>query len=207
MGIASLHPSDVQYERDMSAPARPSRIPHADKAAALALTPVSRETEARLDRYVELLVAVAGQDQSGRAIDPPASLDPARRRFAAAAGPRAGGQDLGRSRQRRRLSRRGAGLRAGRDAGRHGPSGRAQRQEGGLSARGGARNLLRQATVHLAGIGDNVDRIGDRRRLRHRAGAGSATSAYRFRGTACESGRQSLVSQGPRCRGRIDRSH
>src|SRR3954452_14312266 len=28
----------------------------ADKAAALALTPVSRETEARLDRYVELLL-------------------------------------------------------------------------------------------------------------------------------------------------------
>src|SRR6195952_5911099 len=28
-----------------------------DKAAALALTPVSRETEARLDRYVELLLA------------------------------------------------------------------------------------------------------------------------------------------------------
>src|SRR4030088_3549373 len=28
----------------------------ADKAAALALTPVSRETEARLDRYIELLV-------------------------------------------------------------------------------------------------------------------------------------------------------
>ncbi|HEY3794313.1 MAG TPA: RsmG family class I SAM-dependent methyltransferase, partial [Bradyrhizobium sp.] len=27
-----------------------------DKAAALALTPVSRETEARLDRYVSLLV-------------------------------------------------------------------------------------------------------------------------------------------------------
>jgi 16S rRNA (guanine527-N7)-methyltransferase len=26
-----------------------------DKAAALALTPVSRETEARLDRYVDLL--------------------------------------------------------------------------------------------------------------------------------------------------------
>src|ERR1700716_3871704 len=28
----------------------------ADKAAALALTPVSRETEARLDRYIELLL-------------------------------------------------------------------------------------------------------------------------------------------------------
>ena len=32
-----------------------SPIDEADKAAALALTPVSRETEARLDRYVELL--------------------------------------------------------------------------------------------------------------------------------------------------------
>lgn len=31
-------------------------IPASDKAAALALTPVSRETEARLDRYVDLLV-------------------------------------------------------------------------------------------------------------------------------------------------------
>lgn len=31
-------------------------IPASDKAAALALTPVSRETEARLDRYVSLLV-------------------------------------------------------------------------------------------------------------------------------------------------------
>src|SRR5712675_42682 len=38
--------------------AEPSRSPilPTDKAAALALTPVSRETEARLDRYVELLV-------------------------------------------------------------------------------------------------------------------------------------------------------
>jgi 16S rRNA (guanine527-N7)-methyltransferase len=31
-------------------------IPTSDKAAALALTPVSRETEARLDRYVDLLL-------------------------------------------------------------------------------------------------------------------------------------------------------
>lgn len=35
----------------------PISIPAADKAAALALTPVSRETEARLDRYVDLLMA------------------------------------------------------------------------------------------------------------------------------------------------------
>lgn len=39
------------------AKAAPISIPAADKAAALALTPVSRETEARLDRYVDLLVA------------------------------------------------------------------------------------------------------------------------------------------------------
>ncbi|EKS34685.1 16S rRNA (guanine(527)-N(7))-methyltransferase RsmG [Afipia broomeae] len=40
----------------MAKPA-PISIPASDKAAALALTPVSRETEARLDRYVDLLVA------------------------------------------------------------------------------------------------------------------------------------------------------
>jgi 16S rRNA (guanine527-N7)-methyltransferase len=34
----------------------PSSISSADKAAALSLTPVSRETEARLDRYVDLLL-------------------------------------------------------------------------------------------------------------------------------------------------------
>jgi 16S rRNA (guanine527-N7)-methyltransferase len=39
----------------MAKPALAS-IPASDKAAALALTPVSRETEARLDRYVRLLV-------------------------------------------------------------------------------------------------------------------------------------------------------
>jgi 16S rRNA (guanine527-N7)-methyltransferase len=33
-----------------------SPIPESDKAAALALTPVSRETEARLDRYIDLLL-------------------------------------------------------------------------------------------------------------------------------------------------------
>src|ERR1700676_1571317 len=40
-------------QRPQQAPA-PSMLT-ADKAAGLALTPVSRETEARLDRYVELL--------------------------------------------------------------------------------------------------------------------------------------------------------
>jgi 16S rRNA (guanine527-N7)-methyltransferase len=35
---------------------KPSQIPLSDKAAALKLTPVSRETEARLDAYVDLLM-------------------------------------------------------------------------------------------------------------------------------------------------------
>src|SRR6266481_8994134 len=42
----------------MARPTEQSRSPilASDKAAALALTPVSHETEARLDRYVDLLV-------------------------------------------------------------------------------------------------------------------------------------------------------
>ena len=44
-------------ERMPKAASQPkSPILPADKAAALALTPVSRETEARLDTYVELLL-------------------------------------------------------------------------------------------------------------------------------------------------------
>ena len=129
-----------------------------DKAAALALTPVSRETEARLDRYVALARGVAGQDQSGRALDASESLDPAHRRFAPASRSGSVGESLGRPRQRRRLSRRGAGLRTGGDAGRDGPSGRAQRQEGRLPARSDSRHGL-AGTVHLAEIGDTVDRI------------------------------------------------
>src|ERR1700689_665042 len=41
-------------QRSQPAPAAPDLS--TDKAAALKLTPVSRETEARLDRYVELLL-------------------------------------------------------------------------------------------------------------------------------------------------------
>lgn len=40
----------------ISAKAAPVSVPASDKAAALTLTPVSRETEARLDRYADLLV-------------------------------------------------------------------------------------------------------------------------------------------------------
>src|SRR6187455_971822 len=58
----SLHPSSESPElhetRSMAKVAAqdPSPILPSDKSEALALTPVSRETEARLDRYVDLLV-------------------------------------------------------------------------------------------------------------------------------------------------------
>src|SRR5258707_4970675 len=39
----------------MQMPKTPEQSTSSDKAAALALTPVSRETEARIDRYVDLL--------------------------------------------------------------------------------------------------------------------------------------------------------
>ena len=87
-----------------------SSAPAQDRAEALKLTPVSRETEARLDRYRRPAAGMAGQDQSGRAIDASDSLDAPRLRFAAASGDRAIGEDMGRPRQRRRFSRRGPGL-------------------------------------------------------------------------------------------------
>ena len=177
-----------------------------DKAAALALTPVSRETEARLDRYVDLLL----EWQAKTNLVAPSTLPNLWTRHIADSlqlltlAPV--GQDLGRSRQRRRLSRRGAGLRAGGDAGRHGPPGRAQRQEGGVPARGDCASPTRPGLCisPTSGILWIESRA---RRLRHRAGSGSATSTYRLRGTAGETRRESAVSQGSRCRGRIDRSH
>jgi 16S rRNA (guanine527-N7)-methyltransferase len=47
---------DARSTRPKAVKQNASPIRSADKAAALALTPVSRETEARLDRYVDLLL-------------------------------------------------------------------------------------------------------------------------------------------------------
>ena len=99
-------------------PAKTSPILPSDKAAALALTPVSRETEARLDRYVDLLL----EWQAKTNLVAPSTLPNLWTRHISdslqllSLAPV--GQDLGRSRQRRRLSRRGAGLRVGGNAGR-----------------------------------------------------------------------------------------
>src|ERR1700733_3578310 len=51
MTASDNQPADPSMPKAPTSPILPS-----DKAAALALTPVSRETEARLDRYVDLLV-------------------------------------------------------------------------------------------------------------------------------------------------------
>src|SRR6266446_5360972 len=74
---------------------------------------------------------MAGENQSCGALDAAKSVDPAHRGFAATFGPRSRGQSLDRPWQRRRLSRRGAGLRVTSTPG----------------------------MVHLADIGDTVDRI------------------------------------------------
>ena len=74
---------------------------------ALALTPVSRETLARLDRFVELLLQWQRQINLIAPVDHSGSLDPACRRFAAAPRRwRPTRASLGRSRLRRRISRR-----------------------------------------------------------------------------------------------------
>src|SRR6185312_3715122 len=109
----------------------------ADKAEALRLTPVSHETESRLDRYLELL----REWQAKTNLDTPASLDASRRRLAPAPDVRPEREDLGRPRQRRRLSRCGARLRAGGESW----SGRASRrtpfEKGGVPARGIANHV------------------------------------------------------------------
>ena len=103
--------SDGGNERRRSADCASADLA-ADRARALALTPVSRETAERLDAFVALLLRLAAAYQSDRALDPPERLDPAHRRFAPAPAARAGRQMLDRSRLRRRLSRAGDRLRA-----------------------------------------------------------------------------------------------
>jgi 16S rRNA (guanine527-N7)-methyltransferase len=48
-----------------------------DKAASLALTPVSRETETRLDHYVDLLRAWQAKTNLVAVLDASKSVDPA----------------------------------------------------------------------------------------------------------------------------------
>ena len=110
----------------------------ADRAAALRLTPVSRETLARLDVFVELLLTWNAHTNLIGASTVPhlwtrhiadslqlLDLAPGRAR-------------LGRPRQRRRLPRPGDRLRARRHPRRQSPSGREHGQKGDVPARGRA---------------------------------------------------------------------
>ena len=112
----------------------------ADRARALALTPVSRETSERLDRFVELLLTW----QRTTNLIAPSTIPHLWTRHIADSlqllelAP--GCADLDRSRIGRRLSRPRHRLRAGGQPGADGPSGREQRQEGRIPARGSARH-------------------------------------------------------------------
>ena len=177
-----------------------------DKAAALRLTPVSRETESRLDGYLDLLRTW----QAKTNLVSPSTLPHLWTRHVAdslqllALAPSAKSWvDLG----------SGGGF----------PGvvlACALAETSGAMVHLVERNakkaaFLREALrvtsapgmVHLADIGDIVDRIAEPRRLRHRAGGGSATSTHRLCGAAGGKRRKSVVSQRSRCRGRIDRSH
>src|ERR1700716_2664274 len=105
-----------------------------DKAAALALTPVSRETEIRLDRFVELL----REWQAKTNLVAPSTLPTLWTRHISDSlqlvtlAPAAKvWVDLGSGGG---FPGVGGGLRAGGNAGRDGPSGRAYCEEGGLPA-------------------------------------------------------------------------
>src|SRR5262249_53180768 len=101
-----------------------------DRAEAFALTPVSRETEARLERFVDLR-------PPGKKPPPPVpprldpkALAPPRRGFASAARPCPRCTPLGRSRIGRRISGFGSCLCIGREARSLDPPGRKQQPEG-----------------------------------------------------------------------------
>ena len=172
-------------------------IPTSDKAAALALTPVSRETEARLDRYVDLL----REWQVKTNLISPSTLPQLWTRHVAnslqllALAPSAKvWVDLGSgggfpascwpARSPRRRARRSIWSSA---TPRRQPSSvrrfKSPRRRGScISPRSGI--LWINLWAH---------------RLRHRAGAGSATSTHRLCGTGDEKRRKSAVSQGSRC--------
>ena len=157
-----------------------------DKVAALALTPVSRQIEARLDAYVDLLVQWQTQNQSRRAFDAAVSSGRATSRIPSASNAGAECKTLGRFRQRRRLSGCRACLRACGVKARASIC-RAQRQEGGISPRGrsGHRRAGHYSPDGYRGL---CGQIGGSDRLRDRACAGAATSAARLRRTSSDNG-------------------
>ncbi len=164
-----------------------------------ALTPVSRETVARLDRFVEASAGVAAADQSDRPFDRADTVDAPHRRLLAAScrsHPQAKiWVDLG----------SGGGFPGlviacalADTAGRRSPSGRKHRQEGELPARGGARHWRagrspRHADRRFCQARAEADRC------RHGARAGAAAEIAGRGVSAVEKRGPGTVSQGTRC--------
>ena len=179
----------------------------ADKAAALALTPVSRETEARLDRYVDLLL----EWQAKTNLVAPSTLPHLWTRHIADSLQLAVAcpirQGLGGSRQRRWLPRCRARLRACRNrlALRSIWSSAMPRRLPSCARRSGS--PAAPGAVHLADIGDNVDRVVGKVDCVTARAVAPLHQLIGFRRAVGEKRCESSVSKRPRCRGRIDRSH
>ena len=184
-------PAHPKSRRRPSPPIRPH---------ALALTPVSRETEARLDRYVALLL----EWQAKTNLVAPSTLPHLWTRHISdslqlldlAPRPRSGSISAAAAdfpawcwpaRWRRRRAQWSTWS-----------SGSPRRRPS--CARRSA-SPARAGTVHPADIGDTVERFAGAGRLRYGARAGSATSTHRLCGAAGETRRKGVVSQGARCRG------
>ena len=178
----------------------PLPILPADKIAALALTPVSRETEARLDRYVDLLV----EWQAKTNLVAPSTL------------PNLWTRHVADSLQLLSLAP-SAKIWADLGSGGGFPGvvlACALAETPGANVHLVERNakkaaFLREAvrvtaaagTVHLAGIGDIVDRIAGRVDCVTARALAPLHQLIGFAEPLVEEGRKSLVSQGPRCRG------
>jgi len=177
-----------------------SPILASDKAAALALTPVSRETEARLDRYVDLLL----EWQAKTNLVAPSTL------------PTLWTRHISDSLQLLTLA---PSAQKWVDLGSGGgfpgvvlacaladtADTMVHLVERNTKKAAFLREALRVTSspgmVHLADIGDSVDRITGPADCVTRAGGGSATPTHRLCGAARARRRERAVSQRPRCRG------
>ena len=171
-----------------------------DKSAALALTPVSRETEARLDRYVSLLV----EWQAKTNLVAPSTL------------PHLWTRHVADSLQLLDLA---PSAKTWVDLGSGGgfpgvvlacalaetPGANVHLVERNAKKAAFLREAVRvtsaPATVHLAGIGDSVDRIGSRVDCVTARALAPLHQLVGFAEPFVSRRRESAVSQGPRCRG------
>ena len=180
---------------------QPADLPSADdKATALALTPVSRETEARLDRYVNLLV----EWQAKTNLVAPSTL------------PHLWTRHIADSLQLLDLAPTAKiWVDLGSGGGFPGvvlacalaetPGANVHLVERNAKKAAFLREAVRitsaAATVHLAGIGDSVDRIGGRVDCVTARALAPLHQLVGFAEPFVRDGRESSVSQGPRCRG------